>query len=44
MDDEQYMEDLFIDHTEPIQIPSTHVPIKGFAERLDELQERGCCQ
>jgi hypothetical protein len=44
MDDEQYMEDLFNDHSEPIPIAAPHPVIKGFAQRLDELQEKGCCQ
>ncbi|OCK74259.1 hypothetical protein K432DRAFT_430130 [Lepidopterella palustris CBS 459.81] len=43
MDDDTYMEDLFGD-SEPVHLPTMAVPIKGLAQRLDELQESGCCQ
>ncbi|KAF2088775.1 hypothetical protein K490DRAFT_63988 [Saccharata proteae CBS 121410] len=43
MDDDQYMEDLFND-SEPINIPPPGPSVKGLAQRLDELEETGCCQ
>lgn len=43
MEDESYMEDLFGD-SEPVHIPTMAPPIKGLAQRIDELHESGCCQ
>lgn len=37
------MEDLFGD-SEPVHIPTMTPPIKGLAQRIDELHESGCCQ
>ncbi|KAF2842252.1 hypothetical protein M501DRAFT_998516 [Patellaria atrata CBS 101060] len=42
MEDDQYMEDLFGD-SETVQLP-TFTTLKGLSQRLDELQESGCCQ
>ncbi|KAK8156331.1 mediator complex, subunit Med16 [Phyllosticta citrichinensis] len=44
MDDDQYMEDLFNDSAEQIPISVGAPPVKRLAQRLDELQENGCCQ
>ncbi|KAF2496127.1 hypothetical protein BU16DRAFT_508940 [Lophium mytilinum] len=42
--DQQYvMDDLFGD-SEAVHIPSLVPPIKGLDQRIDELQEIGCCQ
>lgn len=43
MEDDQYMDDLFGD-SEPVHIPPASPPLKGLTQRLDELQEGGCCQ
>ncbi|KAK7511563.1 mediator complex, subunit Med16 [Phyllosticta citriasiana] len=43
-DDDQYMEDLFNDSAEQIPISVGAPPVKRLAQRLDELQENGCCQ
>ncbi|OCL01533.1 hypothetical protein AOQ84DRAFT_443946 [Glonium stellatum] len=42
MEDESYMEELFGD-SEPVHIPTMTPPIKGLAQRIDELHESGCC-
>ncbi|KAF2145598.1 uncharacterized protein K452DRAFT_264768 [Aplosporella prunicola CBS 121167] len=43
MDDDQYMEDLF-NESGPIPISVAPSPLRGLSQRLNELQESGCCQ